>query len=44
VWIEAGTLAGIALTLRHHGVSEFATRNVKDFQSFGFAKVWDPIA
>ena len=36
--------ARLALTLRHHGVSEFATRNVKDFQGFGFKKVWDPLA
>ncbi|HMP74118.1 MAG TPA: type II toxin-antitoxin system VapC family toxin [Kiritimatiellia bacterium] len=33
----------IALTLRHHGVTEFATRNVKDFQIFGFKRVWDPL-
>jgi uncharacterized protein len=32
----------LALTLRHHGVTEFATRNVKDFQGFGFKRVWDP--
>jgi toxin-antitoxin system PIN domain toxin len=35
--------ARLALTLRHHGVAEFATRNVKDFQGFGFKKVWDPL-
>ena len=29
---------------RHHGVSEFATRNVSDFRDFGFARVWDPLA
>ncbi|MBN1269184.1 MAG: PIN domain-containing protein [Kiritimatiellae bacterium] len=34
----------LALTLRHHGVTEFATRNVKDFQGFGFTRVWDPLA
>jgi uncharacterized protein len=28
--------ARIALTLRHHGVTEFATRNTADFQGFGF--------
>jgi len=33
----------IALTLRHHGVTEFATRNIRDFQGFGFKKVWDPL-
>ncbi len=46
----AGTGAGfrriidarIALTLRHHGVTRFATANVADFQKFGFEKVWDP--
>ena len=36
--------ARLALTLRHHGVTEFATRNVKDFQGFSFARVWDPLA
>ena len=34
----------LALTLRHHGVTEFATRNIKDFQDYGFARVWDPLA
>jgi uncharacterized protein len=36
--------ARLALTLRYHGVTELATRNVKDFQGFGFKKVWDPLA
>ena len=35
--------ARLALTLRHHGVTEFATRNVKDFQGFGFKRVWNPL-
>lgn len=35
--------ARLALTLGHHGVEEFATRNAKDFQGFGFKKVWDPL-
>ena len=35
--------ARLALTLRHHGVSQFATANVKDFQGFGFEKVWNPL-
>ncbi|WP_067885934.1 type II toxin-antitoxin system VapC family toxin [Nocardia vaccinii] len=35
--------ARLALTLRHHGIDEIATRNVGDFRSFGFARVWDPI-
>lgn len=36
--------ARLALTLRHYGVEEFATRNTKDFGDFGFTRVWDPIA
>jgi uncharacterized protein len=36
--------ARLALVLRHHGVTEFVTRNIKDFQGFGFKKVWDPLA
>lgn len=36
--------ARLAFTLRHHGVRELATRNVKDFDGFGFERVWDPIA
>lgn len=35
--------ARLALTLRHHGVTEFATCNVKDFQGFGFKRVWNPM-
>ena len=35
--------ARLALTLRHHGVSEFATANTRDFQGFGFARVWNPL-
>lgn len=35
--------ARLALTLRHHGVTEFATANVKDFESFSFARVWNPL-
>ena len=31
-----------ALCLRAFGVSEFATANVKDFEGFGFQKVWNP--
>ncbi|HNQ87952.1 MAG TPA: PIN domain-containing protein [Verrucomicrobiota bacterium] len=34
----------LALTLRHHGVTEFATGNVRDFEGFGFHRVWNPIA
>lgn len=33
----------LAATLRHHGVTEFATRNRKDFKGLGFDRVWDPL-
>lgn len=33
----------LALTLRHGGVTHFATTNVKDFQGCGFEKVWNPL-
>ncbi len=33
----------IALTLRHHGVSDFATANLSDFQEYGFNKIWNPL-
>ncbi len=33
----------LALTLQHFGVTEFATANVKDFQDFGFDRVWNPL-
>ena len=32
-----------ALSLRAFGVTEFATANEKDFQNFGFQKVWNPL-
>ena len=32
-----------ALCLRAFGVTEFATANVKDFEDFGFSKVWNPL-
>lgn len=35
--------ARLALTLRHHGVREFATANGKDFEGFGFSRVWNPM-
>lgn len=35
--------ARLALTLRHHGVTELATCNTDDFNGFGFSHVWDPI-
>ena len=33
----------LALTLRHHGVTEFATRNEPHFGGFGFNRVWNPL-
>ena len=36
--------ARLAFTLRHHGVTEFATRNEAHFAGFGFARVWNPLA
>ena len=53
VWQRAGTAsfairriidARLALTLRHHGVTELATTNVRDFEGFGFSRVWNPLA
>jgi len=35
--------ARLALTLRHHGVTQFATANTKDFLEFDFEKVWNPL-
>jgi len=35
--------ARLALTLRHNGVPHLATSNVKDFQGWGFEKVWNPL-
>lgn len=32
-----------ALALRAFGVTKFATANVKDFEGFGFEKVWNPM-
>jgi uncharacterized protein len=52
VWASAGSNdfarrrifdARLALTLRHGGVTHFATANVKDFQGWGFEKVWNPL-
>jgi toxin-antitoxin system PIN domain toxin len=33
----------LALTLQHHGVTHFATANVRDFQGLGFERVWNPL-
>jgi predicted nucleic acid-binding protein len=35
--------ARLGLTLRHAGVTQFATANVKDFEGLGFEKVWNPL-
>lgn len=35
--------ARLALTLIHHGVREFATTNPRDFNGFGFERVWNPL-
>ena len=35
--------ARLALTLRHHGVTEFATRNESHFTGFGFTRLWNPL-
>lgn len=35
--------ARLALTLRAHGVAELATRNVRDFEGFGFEHLFDPL-
>ncbi len=34
----------LALTLRHHGVTDFATANTRHFADVGFARVWNPLA
>ena len=33
----------LGLTLRHHGVTDFATANGKNFQDLGFRQVWNPL-
>ncbi len=33
----------LALTLRHHGVTDFATVNTADFGNAGFRRVWNPL-
>ena len=35
--------ARLAFTLRHHGVTHFATANVAHFKEFGFEKLWSPV-
>ena len=34
----------LALTLKHNGVKEFHTRNVKDFEPYGFFNLFNPLA
>jgi uncharacterized protein len=34
----------LALTLIHHGVTELATRNTRDFEGLGLSRVWDPLS
>ncbi len=36
--------ARLALTLRQHGVTEFATTNTRDFDGFGFTRVFNPLS
>jgi uncharacterized protein len=33
----------LAQTLQHHGVTDFATSNEKDFSGQGFTRVWNPL-
>ncbi|MFT5905529.1 MAG: toxin-antitoxin system PIN domain toxin [Cryomorphaceae bacterium] len=33
----------LGLTLQHHGVTQFATANTKDFMDLGFERVWNPL-
>jgi len=35
--------ARLGLTLRFHGVTEFATANIQNFQEFGFDRLWNPV-
>ena len=34
--------ARLAVTLLHHGVSEFTTRNTSHFERYGFEKLMNP--
>ena len=33
----------LAKNLQAHGVKDFATVNVRDFEGLGFQKVWNPL-
>lgn len=35
--------ARMALTLKYHGIEAFATQNTRDFEAFGFKKLWNPL-
>ena len=35
--------ARLALTLRHQGVTHFATSHEQDFSGFGFERIWNPL-
>lgn len=35
--------ARLALTLRQHGVTHFASANERDFNGFGFEEIWNPL-
>ncbi len=35
--------ARLALTMLHHGVTEFATRNISHFENYGFESLVNPI-
>jgi len=51
IWKEAAAIEAyrriydvrLALTLRHYGLTKFATANTKDFKDFGFETVWNPL-
>ena len=34
----------LALTAQHHGVTQWATRNTRDFEGLGFQRLIDPLA
>jgi toxin-antitoxin system PIN domain toxin len=36
--------ARLARTLQHHGATELATVNTRDFAGLGFTRVWNPLA
>ena len=36
--------ARLVRTLQHHGATELATVNTRDFAGLGFTRVWNPLA